>query len=169
MSKEGRRSSGIAHTAADRARHRAVRERFRDEPGLNELVASGEIDVATYDPARQLQQAGPPVVDPQTLVEIGGALRQERERAGLSLAEMTARSGIDARAPSRLENGQNPNRLWRRCLAMPRRWASEFTGASEADLLELGPAFRSGYLAFQDPAQLLCGFAGSWLRGVRSC
>ena len=109
MSKEGRRSPEIAHTAEDRARHRAVRERFRDEPSLSELVASGEIDVATYDQAHQLQQAGPPAVDPETLAEIGGALRKERERAGLSLAEMTLRSGIDAPALSRLENGQNPN------------------------------------------------------------
>ncbi len=96
-------------TAQDQARHRAIRERFRDEPSLSELVASGEIDVATYDRARRLQQAGPPAVDPETLAEIGGVLRKERERAGFSLAEMTLRSGIDAPALSRLENGQNPN------------------------------------------------------------
>ena len=48
-------------------------------------------------------------MDPETLTEIGGALRRARERAGLSLAEVTLRSGIDSPALSRLENGLNPN------------------------------------------------------------
>jgi hypothetical protein len=109
MTEDRSRPPRITHSAEARARHRAIREKFRDEPSLSELVASGEIDAATYDRARQMQQAGPPAVDPETLAEIGGALRKERERAGLSLTEMTLRSGIDAPALSRLENGQNPN------------------------------------------------------------
>jgi hypothetical protein len=73
------------------------------------LVTSGEIDIETFDRAARLHQAGPPLVDPETLIEIGGALRQAREVAGLSLAEITVRSGIDSPALSRLENGLNPN------------------------------------------------------------
>ena len=109
MAKEKSQPPKIKHAAEDRASHRAIRDRFREEPTLSDLLASGEIDVSTYDRAIQLQQAGPPAVDPETLTEIGGALRQARERAGLSLAEVTLRSGIDAPALSRLENGQNPN------------------------------------------------------------
>jgi transcriptional regulator with XRE-family HTH domain len=37
------------------------------------------------------------------------ALRQERERRGLSLGDVAERSGIDKAALSRLENGQVPN------------------------------------------------------------
>ncbi len=109
MAEEQRRRTKIEHGAEDRARHRAAREHFRGEPSLRELVTSGEIDVETYDRASHLQQAGPPAVDPETLTEIGGALRQARESAGLSLAEICLRSGIDSPALSRLENGLNPN------------------------------------------------------------
>jgi hypothetical protein len=109
MAKGKSRQPKLARGTQDRASHRAVRERFRDEPSLSQLVSSGEIDAATYDRARRLRQAGPPAVDAETLAEIGRALRHERERAGLNLAEITLRSGIDAPALSRLENGQNPN------------------------------------------------------------
>jgi hypothetical protein len=76
---------------------------------LRELRDSGEIDGRTYEKANRLRQAGAPAVDPEILAELGGTLRRVRECAGLSLADMTARSGIDAPALSRLENGQNPN------------------------------------------------------------
>jgi hypothetical protein len=109
MARDNTRKPKITHSAEDRARHRAIRERFGGEPKLKELVTSGEIDVETYDRAVQLQQAGPTALDPATLTEIGGALRQARERAGLSLAEVSLRSGIDSPALSRLENGLNPN------------------------------------------------------------
>jgi hypothetical protein len=87
----------------------AIRDQFRGEPGLTELRDSGEIDRGTYERASQLRQAGPPAVDQEVLAELGGSLRRLRETAGLSLADVTARSGIDAPALSRLENGQNPN------------------------------------------------------------
>jgi hypothetical protein len=109
MAKEKSRPRKITHSADDRARHRGIREKFRGEPSLKELVTSGEIDVETYDRAVWLQRTGATTVDPETLTEIGGALRQARERAGLSLAEVTLRSGIDSPALSRLENGLNPN------------------------------------------------------------
>jgi hypothetical protein len=109
MATNSSRRTKIAHSAEDRARHDAIREQFREEPPLSRLVASGEIDRTTFESAARLQGEGPPCVDPDTLNAIGDALRQERERAGLTLAEVTQRSGIDAPALSRLENGQNPN------------------------------------------------------------
>ena len=109
MTTNSSRRTKLAHTPEDRARHDAIREQFRDEPSLSELVASGEIDRATFESVARLQAAGPPCVDSDTLNAIGDALRRERERTGLTLAEVTQRSGIDAPALSRLENGQNPN------------------------------------------------------------
>jgi DNA-binding XRE family transcriptional regulator len=38
-----------------------------------------------------------------------GSLRGERERLGLSLDDMSERTGMDRMAISRLENGKNPN------------------------------------------------------------
>jgi ribosome-binding protein aMBF1 (putative translation factor) len=109
MAKDSSRRTRISHSPEDRARHRAIRKQFRDEPSLSELVATEEIDRATFEHATRQHQGGPLCVDPETLTEIGDALRKERERAGLSLAKVTQLSGIDAPALSRIENGQNPN------------------------------------------------------------
>jgi hypothetical protein len=109
MATEDSRPAEIAHSAEDQAQHRAIRERFRGKPSLREVATSAEIDVEPYDRAARLQQAGPTAVDPETLTEIGGALRRARADARLSLAEVTLRSGIDSPALSRLENGLNPN------------------------------------------------------------
>jgi DNA-binding XRE family transcriptional regulator len=109
MTIEPNRRTRIRQSPADRARHQAIREQFRDQPGLSDLLASGEIDRATFDRASEQRAQGPPCAEPAMLVELGMALREERERLGLSLAEVAERCGIDAPALSRLENGQNPN------------------------------------------------------------
>jgi len=44
-----------------------------------------------------------------SLEHVMRALRAERERQGLSLADMKERTGIDRAALSRLESGQHPN------------------------------------------------------------
>jgi DNA-binding XRE family transcriptional regulator len=85
-------------TPEDRERHRAIRERFqRERPSLRELVENGE--------------CSPPI--PQwlyfELVRIVSALKKAREAAGLSLADIAERSGIDKAALSRLENGVHDN------------------------------------------------------------
>lgn len=95
----------------ERARLQATRERFqRERPTLEQLLASGEynesIPQGAYLELRQLMHA----------------LRAERQRQGLSLADVAKRSGIDKAALSRLENGQqiNPtwNTLWRYALVL---------------------------------------------------
>jgi hypothetical protein len=85
-------------TPEDRARHKAIREKFQQEkPTLEQLVASGEYN------------------EPVTTAEYFGlrgavaTLRAAREAAGLSLADVEARSGIDKATLSRLETGQNIN------------------------------------------------------------
>lgn len=88
----------IDRTPEDRARIAAARDRFQAEkPGLDELVASGEY-------------AGPmPLGVYQELAGTVALLRRFREQAGLSLADVSERSGIDRGALSKLENGHNAN------------------------------------------------------------
>jgi DNA-binding XRE family transcriptional regulator len=101
-------------TPEQRAAHRAIREAFRDwHPGPEELIASGVaarlgLNVI-HSPARQLIQD----------------LKAAREAAGLTLADVAARCGIDQPALSRLENGHNANptldTLWRYAAATGKR------------------------------------------------
>jgi predicted transcriptional regulator len=82
----------------ERARQKAVRERFqRDRPSLQELVASGD---------------APEPIPMGLYIELRLALadlKKAREAAGLSLADVAERSGIDKAALSRLENGVHDN------------------------------------------------------------
>jgi hypothetical protein len=115
MSTNGnRRKTRIEWTPEQKAAHKAIREAFRDwHPGPEELIASGEaarlgLNVI-YSPAWELLRT----------------LKQVREAAGLSLAEVSRRCGIDQPALSRLENGHNKNptldTLWRYAAAVGRR------------------------------------------------
>jgi DNA-binding XRE family transcriptional regulator len=97
-----------------RAQHQAIRDAFRDwHPGPEELIASGAaarlgLNVVHF-PAEGLIRR----------------LKASREAAGLTLADVSARCGIDQPALSRLENGhtQNPtlDTLWRYAAAVGRR------------------------------------------------
>jgi len=101
-------------TPEQRARHRAIREAFRDwHPGPDELIASGAatrlgLNVIHF-PAQELIRQ----------------LKASREAAGLTLADLSARCGIDQTALSRLENGHTPNptvdTLWRYAAATGKR------------------------------------------------
>lgn len=85
-------------TPEDRARHRAIRERFQKErPSLSQLVESGE--------------CAPPIPHGIYLSLMAALhdLKKARETAGLSLADVAERSGIDKAALSRLENGVHDN------------------------------------------------------------
>ena len=85
-------------TAEDRARHKAIRERFqRERPSLQQLVESGEC----LPPI--------PMWVHWELCRLLVAFKQARNAAGLSLADVAERSGIDKAALSRLENGVHDN------------------------------------------------------------
>lgn len=85
-------------TAEDRARHKAIREKFQNEkPSLQQLVES-----VAADPAMPLGR----YVELRLALD---ALKKAREAAGLSLADVAERSGIDKAALSRLENGVHGN------------------------------------------------------------
>jgi len=104
----------IQWTPEDRARHQAIREMFRNwRPSPEELVASGE--GANFDLHGEYRQLRPFVDE----------IKRTREAAGLTLAEVSRRCGIDQPALSRLENGHNKNptldTLWRYAAAVGRR------------------------------------------------
>ena len=103
----------IQWTAQDRARHQAIREKFRDwHPSPEQLIASGEWYFALYGEYRELL----PFVED---------IKRGREAAGTDPAQASQRCGIDQPALSRLENGHNKNptldTLWRYAAAVGRR------------------------------------------------
>ena len=89
----------IDRTPEDMAHLTAIREKFQKEkPALKKLVETGD--------------AAPPM-PLGTYVEIHlllHRLKTEREAAGMSLADVAERTGMDRAAISRLENGHQPNR-----------------------------------------------------------
>jgi transcriptional regulator with XRE-family HTH domain len=96
----------IERTPEEKARIKEIRERFqRERPTPEELVASGEYN----EPIPQGAYL--------ELHRLMYLLRKERERQGLSLADVAERCDIDKAALSRLETGQQINptidTLWR--------------------------------------------------------
>ncbi|OYV96724.1 MAG: hypothetical protein B7Z73_00220 [Planctomycetia bacterium 21-64-5] len=88
----------ISRTEEQKKRDRELHERFRrEQPSLEELVASGEY-------TEPISQA-----DFWELREAMLALRKCREAAGVSLASLSERTGIDRAALSRLETGAQDN------------------------------------------------------------
>jgi hypothetical protein len=69
----------VKRTPEQSVAEQSTRERFRDKPGLRELLASGEISQEAYDRAERRRAEGP-LADP--LRALVAALRAERERRG---------------------------------------------------------------------------------------
>jgi DNA-binding phage protein len=84
-----------AATKEERERHARVREQVAEE--LPEIRQRARARIAL------LKKEGTP------LRQVLAALRAERERQGLSLADINERTGIDRAALSRLENNQDAN------------------------------------------------------------
>ena len=84
----------IERTPEQRRQLKEIRERFqRERPSLEQLLASGDAtEVVT-----QGEYLG--------LLALLAALKKHRESQGLSLADVSGRSGMDRAAISRLENG----------------------------------------------------------------
>jgi len=79
--------------AVDRIRDRHAAPEYRDKEERTREAVEAEF---------------PPVADPETVAALA-RLRLERERRGLSLADVSERTGIDRTALSRLERGRgNP-------------------------------------------------------------
>lgn len=82
-------------TDEERARHAKVREQIAEE--LPDIRRRAKERLAL------LKKEGTP------LRQVLSALRAERERQGLSLADINERTGIDRAALSRLENNEDAN------------------------------------------------------------
>ena len=85
-------------TPEARARQASIREEYADRPGLDELIRRGKVDpegLTTMDAVGNLLKATAEV-------------RRAREAKGLSLTEISRRSGLPLPALSRLESGKNP-------------------------------------------------------------
>lgn len=108
-------------TAADRARHKAVRQEFEHCPTQEDLEASGAYD-------------GPIKSGAYFAVKVLiHELKKAREAAGLTLAVVSKLTGMDQATLSRLENGRQPNptvdTLWRYANAVGRQLVLTHTDA----------------------------------------
>ena len=92
-------------SAADRARHKAIRDELEHRPTQEELQASGAYEGPIKSGAYFLVRS------------FVHELKKMRQAAGLTLAVVSKRTGIDQATLSRLENGRQPNptidTLWR--------------------------------------------------------
>jgi len=87
-------------SAEERARERVLREKLqREKPSLEDLIRSGECDPDA-------------VMTMGMYFDVQGALqalKQYRQRSGISVSEVAERSGLDRAVVSRLENGKQDN------------------------------------------------------------
>ena len=79
---------------------------YAGRPSLRSLRESGRIDQEACEAAERIRAAGPPE---RPFRDLMAALRAERERQGLSLADLAERTGIDRAAIHKLEIGVNIN------------------------------------------------------------
>jgi DNA-binding XRE family transcriptional regulator len=108
-----KRDTKAKWTAADRARHKAIREEFEHCPSQEDLEASGDFE-------------GPLKSGAYFAVKVlVHELKKTRKAAGLTLAAVSKLSGMDQATISRLENGLQPNptvdTLWRYASAVGRQ------------------------------------------------
>ena len=88
----------IERSEEDRARIAAIRERFqRDTPTHEELIASSDYEGPVSQEAAM------------SLFLALARLKAERQRRGMTLADVSERSGLDVGMLSRLENGKVEN------------------------------------------------------------
>lgn len=86
----------IEWTAEDRERRRQVRERFKDKPTLEQLIASGELSGETVPMGLYME-----------ILQLLHDLKKAREAAGLSLTHLAERTGMDQAVLSKMENGRH--------------------------------------------------------------
>jgi hypothetical protein len=131
---KAKRAPAPKWTAADRARHQAIRAEFEHCPTQEELEAGGAyegpIKSGAYFQVRILIHE----------------LKKARQAAGLTLAAVSKRTGMDQATLSRLENGRQPNptvdTLWRYARAVGRELVLTHAGAG-AEKARNGKAGRS--------------------------
>jgi DNA-binding phage protein len=96
-----------AGSTSDRtAKDKTIAEKYRDKPSPRALSRSGQIDRQVGERAERVRASGPQA---RPFRELVAALRAERERQGLSLADVAERTGMDRGAIHKLEIGLNSN------------------------------------------------------------
>jgi transcriptional regulator with XRE-family HTH domain len=85
-------------TPEARAHQAAIRAEYADKPGLDELIRREEVDPERITTMGALG----------ALLKATAAVRRAREAQGISLTEVSRRSGLPLPALSRLESGKNP-------------------------------------------------------------
>jgi predicted transcriptional regulator len=88
----------IAWSQADRERHKAIRETFKDKPTIEQLIERGELSGETMTLGAYI-----------SLRLLVGKLRELREQSKLSLSDVSEKSRMDKAMLSRLENGHVSN------------------------------------------------------------
>jgi DNA-binding Xre family transcriptional regulator len=94
-----KRIKASPRSANEIAEEEQVRQTFRDRPSMKTLIERGEIE---SDRIMTLAAE-------ESLLKGLFDLKQAREDRGLSLSEISRRTGIDLASLSRLESGKNPN------------------------------------------------------------
>ena len=88
----------IKRTAEEQARIDAIRNKYdREKPGPDQIVASGE-----YEGPVQAAHSW-------EVRRVMARLKAQRERQGLTIAQLAERSGVDKGAISKLETGRQIN------------------------------------------------------------
>jgi ribosome-binding protein aMBF1 (putative translation factor) len=96
-----------AESTSDRiARDEAIAQRYSGHPSARALSGSGQIVRQAAERAERERASGPPA---RLFRELIAALRAERERQGLSLADIAERTRMDRAAIHKLEIGLNSN------------------------------------------------------------
>lgn len=119
------RAPQVKWTAADRDRHRSIRRECEDCPSQESLEAGGDhegpIKGGTYFMVKLLIHE----------------LKKARQSAGLTLATISKRTGMDQATLSRLETGRQPNptvdTLWRYAHAVGRQLVLTHTNPDAGD------------------------------------
>lgn len=123
-------------TTADRARHKNIRREFEHCPSQEELEATGAYEGPLKSGA---------YFAVKTLIH---ELKQAREAAGLTLAIVAKRSGLDQASLRCLETGRQANptvdTLWRYARAIGRQLVLDHIEATFAAVRSNGKAPRSG-------------------------
>ncbi len=103
----GNRQKVWAHLKRDRnVMDEIIAERYSSKPSPRALFQSGQIGREATERAERVRALGPPE---RPFRELIAALRSERERQGLSLADIAKRTGMDRAAIHKLEIGLNSN------------------------------------------------------------
>jgi ribosome-binding protein aMBF1 (putative translation factor) len=87
-------------------RDETIAQEYSSRPSVRAHFQQGQIDRQAFERAEEVRASGPPE---RPFRELIAALRAERERQGLSLADLAERTGMDRSAIHKIEIGLNRN------------------------------------------------------------